>query len=196
MKMILPVLADFANGIFATIIAGYATGTEVVWWHFVIGIGFAMSPDIDAIPELLRRGKVAASREHESDHRELLHYPIVFVVAGVLVFVYYPFWGALFLSATLFHFLNDLYGTGWGVSLFWPLTKDRFKLFTDSENIFSFTFRHAIRRIPHKDLAKEIHDHGMEDWIDEFYLKANPVSIVEYLVFAFALILLFYTLLY
>jgi hypothetical protein len=30
MKMILPVLADFANGIFATIIAGYTTGTEVV----------------------------------------------------------------------------------------------------------------------------------------------------------------------
>ena len=31
-------LADFANGIFAVLLAAYVTGGAVFWWHFGIGI--------------------------------------------------------------------------------------------------------------------------------------------------------------
>ncbi len=61
MKSILALLADWANGIFAVLLAATILGLDPLWWHFIVGIVLAMSPDIDAIPELLARGKVASS---------------------------------------------------------------------------------------------------------------------------------------
>ena len=128
MKEVLALLADWANGIFAVVLASYITGTEIVWWHFIIGILIAMCPDLDAIPELIKRKKTAASAEHPSDHRGGLHYPIVFLIIGVVFIYLHPFFGWMFLIAVVLHFINDLYGTGWGIPLLWPVTDRRYKL--------------------------------------------------------------------
>ncbi len=128
MKNILALLADLANGIFAVLLASYVTQSEVVWWLFLIGVPLAMCPDLDAIPELLKRGKVSASDEYAYDHRDLLHLPILYILVGTLLAWLFGFWGFVFLFATLLHFINDLYGTGWGIPLFWPITKKRYKL--------------------------------------------------------------------
>ncbi|MDA8597169.1 metal-dependent hydrolase [Candidatus Pacebacteria bacterium] len=196
MRYIAPLLADLANGIFATLLALWITGVDVVWWYYLIGIMFAMLPDVDAIPELIaRRGHLAASSEHTHDHREYLHYPILFLIVGILIYSVSEFWGVFFLLGVSLHFLNDLYGTGWGIPLLWPVTQDRFKLFCDDDNNFSFKPRHFVRRIPHQALQTEITEHGVENWVAEVYLKVSTISVIEYTLFAIAIVLMVISLL-
>jgi len=205
MKNILPILADFANGIFATAIASYFLGIDPTW-HYIIGILFAMSPDLDAVSELFKRGRVSSSAVYEYDHREYLHFPILFIIIGFLLTSLSPFFGYLFLVASVLHFVNDLYGTGWGVAILWPFSKDRFKLFSrrsaqpknllvkngfwdnlsDEERKFRF-----VVRWKNSELPQYIKKYGIDDWIPEFYLKANPVCVTEYIIFILSLFVLF-----
>lgn len=189
MKQIVTLFADWANGIFAVFIAAAITNTEIVWWHFLIGISLAMCPDLDAIPELLKRGKIAASAEHNHDHRDLLHFPLLFLIVGIILISLFGYWGWLFLTATMLHFVNDLYGTGWGIPLFWPFTKDRFKFLTDENNNPAAGSGNWFRRVKVLNLANEIAENGTETWVDDFYYRFNPVMAVEYSLFAFALLL-------
>jgi len=211
MKTILTLLADWANGIFAVVLASLITGTEIVWWYFPIGILLAMCPDLDAIPELLKRGKLAASAEHVGDHREGLHYPVVFFIVGAVFIYFSPFYGWLFFIATTLHFINDLYGTGWGIPLLWPLTNRRYKLLGRRAN----RMKHVLitesdwDQLPHEErrlrfivswskdeLTSYIRKWGLENWIEPSYLRLNWVSGIEYGLFICALILLVSTLLY
>lgn len=127
MKNILALLADVANGLFAVLLAGTVFSVEPVWWHFLIGIVFAFAPDIDALPELLARGRVSASSEHVKDHRTFLHYPTISIPLGVALTYLFGYWGFLWCLAVLFHLANDLYGTGWGIALLWPISTTRMK---------------------------------------------------------------------
>ncbi len=207
MKSILAILADVANGIFATLIAGAITGVNPTW-HFFIGIALAMCPDLDAIPELIKRGKVASSAENVRDHREALHFPILFIIVGVIVIYFAPFWGWLFLIATMLHFLNDLYGTGWGIPLLWPFTNRRFKLLGRRANLLKSILKEKgfweaetneekkLRLLvswSHAELGPYIKKYGIEDWIERYYLKLNWISGVEYCLFALAVALLVHT---
>lgn len=211
MKQILPILADIANGIFATVLAGFVTQTEVVWWYFLVGIPLAMLPDLDAIPELLRRGKVASSRENIIDHRDGLHFPILFLIVGIFAGVYFGFFGYLFLFATTLHFVNDLYGTGWGIALFWPLSKRKYKFFGSKVNQpkamlqesgayitsqLSEQKQHFLASWSQEEQSEYIKRFGYDDWIDRVYLTVNWISITEYMLFILSLILLVVTLVY
>lgn len=204
MKKILALLADFANGIFATILAGLVTGVDPNW-HFIVGIVLAMSPDLDALPELFKRGSVAASKGNPHDHREALHFPIIFIVVGVLLIMVTPFWGWLFLFATMLHFVNDLYGTGWGIPIFWPLSKRRFKFFSRRANLQKRDLvekglwpglseeERRLRLVVSwsvDELGEYIIRYGIEDWVEKYYLRFNWVSLTEYLLFMVAVILL------
>lgn len=98
MKNILPILADIANGVFATLLASYCTNTEVLWWHILIGVAFAMFPDLDALQELWKRGKIAASNNNPKDHRDGLHYPILFFRYWCVSWcVFWLFWMDVFI---------------------------------------------------------------------------------------------------
>ncbi|MCA9366233.1 metal-dependent hydrolase [Candidatus Kaiserbacteria bacterium] len=211
MKNILVLLADWANGIFAVLLASWCTGAEVVWWYFLVGILLAMCPDLDAIPELWRRGKLAASSEHPTDHRDGLHYPIVFIVAGTLLAWWLGFWGFVFLFATLLHFINDLYGTGWGIKLLWPFTSHNYKFLGRRVNRLKFllvsdgdwahinTSERRLRLLvswSKDELPSYIDRWGDEDWIERWYLRLNWISCIEYGLFGIALILAVVTLLY
>lgn len=189
MKQIVTLLADWANGIFAVFFAAAITSTDILWWHFLIGISLAMCPDLDAIPELLKRGKISASAEHSHDHRDLLHFPLLFIVVGLILSLLFGYWGWLFLIATMLHFLNDMYGTGWGIPLFWPFSKDRFKLLTDENNNPATGTGNWVRRVKISTLSSEIVEHGTETWVDDFYYRFNPVMATEYSLFALALLL-------
>ena len=205
MKEILALLADWANGIFAVVLASYITNTEIVWWYFIIGILFAMCPDLDAFPELIKRGKIAASAEYPSDHREGLHYPIVFILIGGIFIYLYPFLGWMFLFAIMLHYINDLYGTGWGIPLLWPLTNRRYKLLGrrvnrmksiliqdgDWDNLSDPERRLRFMVSWKKDeLTPYIQKWGVENWIKKYYLNINWISGIEYGLFIFAIILL------
>jgi LexA-binding, inner membrane-associated putative hydrolase len=204
MKKILALLADFANGIFATVLAGVITGIDPTW-HFLVGIVLAMSPDLDAIPELLKKGSVAASKDNPHDHREALHFPIIFIIVGLIIIMVSPFWGWLFLIATTLHFINDLYGTGWGIPIFWPLSKSRFKFFGRRANLQKSILiekglwsglseeERKLRLVvswSSAELGEYITRYGIEDWVEKYYLRFNWVSLTEYFLFVLALFLL------
>lgn len=211
MKNILPLLADIANGIFAVVATGLISNTEIVWWHFLIGIPFAMAPDLDAIPELMRRGPLGAAAAHPHDHREMLHYPLAFVVTGIGLITLVPFIGWLFLIATTLHFINDFYGTGWGVPILWPFSTARFKFLGRRVNrpksilVASGDWDQLPRderrlrlivRWAKPELPSYISRWGMEYWVMPYYLRLNWVSGVEYALFGVSMLLLLFTLIY
>ncbi|MEX0917727.1 MAG: metal-dependent hydrolase [Candidatus Paceibacterota bacterium] len=211
MKALLALLADIANGLFAVVFAGLLTGTEVVWWHFLVGIPLAMCPDLDALPELLRRGKVGASGEHAHDHREALHYPVLFVLAGVAFAYFVPYWGWMFLAATILHFVNDFYGTGWGIPVLWPLTNRRYKLLGRRVNRLRTILEangdwdsipeeeRTLRLVvswSHDELRDYIRKWGLDEWIGPYYLRLNWISGIEYVLFLLSLIAAYITLVY
>jgi len=205
MKEILALLADFANGIFAIVLASYITSTEVLWWYFPVGILLAMSPDLDAIPELLKRGRVSASSEYTKDHREGLHYPIFFIFIGILLSYFYGFWGYTFLLAIILHFINDLYGTGWGIPALWPKTKRRYKFLGRRVNRMKSVLvedgdwdnlSHSERKLrlivswEESELATYIKKWGVDKWIEKYYLRINWISGIEYSLFIFSIVLI------
>jgi hypothetical protein len=201
MKSSLAILADVANGVFAVFITAHLTSTDILWWHLFVGIALAMCPDLDAIPELLKRGKVAASNQYTHDHREALHFPVLFIVIGVVILQFNVYWGAMFLTATMLHFVNDLYGTGWGIPLFWPITNSRFKLLGRRANLLKSvlvdkglweSLPHEERRLrlmviwSHDELSEYIKKYGIDDWIERYYLRLNWISGIEYFLFILA----------
>jgi len=211
MKNILSLLADFANGMFAILFVSYLTGYEIVWWYFLIGIVLAMSPDVDAVPEILARGKVAASSEHPRDHRTFLHYPIVSIPLGLMAAWLVPFWGLVWLVALVLHLINDLYGTGWGLPLLYPFSSTHFKFLCRRANqspdllkerglwevlLQSETRLRFVVSWRTDELPAYILKYGMDDWIDRCYLRVNPITIAEYSLFILAVVLAVYTLLY
>ncbi len=204
MKNLLPLLADWVNGMFAVLIVSYWFGVDPTWWYFLIGIMLAMSPDIDAIPELLVRRRVAASSEHVRDHRTFLHYPIIALPVGVIAMQVFGYWGAVWFVALGLHLVNDLYGTGWGLALLYPLSTRHFKFFARRVNQMPFLLQASgrwedlsldERRVrvlaswTKAELPIYITQYGMDDWIRHCYLTFNPIAITEYALFGLALTL-------
>ena len=201
MKSILALLADFANGIFAVLIACAVYDVEAVWWYFLIGLPLAMLPDIDAIPELFKRGRVSVDASYTRDHRTFLHYPIISLIIFTPVYFFGGFWGLLIVTAVVLHLLNDLYGTGWGLQLLWPLSTRHYKFFGRRANRLHSVLAKAgdITLLPpdeirvrfmvswsESELSNYIKRFGVDDWIVHWYLRPNWVSVVEYSLFLIA----------
>ncbi|MEM9336516.1 MAG: metal-dependent hydrolase [Patescibacteria group bacterium] len=211
MNYILVVLADIANGLLAVLAASWLYSVDPQWWYFLIGIALAMSPDLDGVRELVRRGRVSASAEHTADHRDGLHYPVLWLVVGSVATYYLSYWGAVFLFATLLHFLNDFYGTGWGIKLLWPLSQRNYKLLGRRANLLKSILIEkgmweqlsqderkllVIVSWSPQELPDYIHRYGLDKWIEPYYLKLNWINVVEYSLFLIAATLTLMTLLY
>ncbi|MFM2424445.1 MAG: hypothetical protein RLZZ70_836 [Candidatus Parcubacteria bacterium] len=211
MKNILPLLADWANGIFAVLIAAQLMGVDPLWWHFFVGMVFSMSPDIDAVPELLARGKVASSAEHLRDHRTFLHYPIIAIPLGLLAWYSFGYFGLMWLIALCLHLLNDLYGTGWGLPLLYPVSKNNYKFFARRVNRIPLLLKETgdwntvpapeqkVRLVvswTKAELPSYINKYGVDNWIRYWYMTVNPTAIIEYMLFTLAIVLMLSSLLY
>lgn len=209
MKYALVFLADWANGLFALLLAAYVTGTEILWWHVPVALLLSHLPDVDAIPELVRRGRVSASRENPSDHRTVLHYPALSIPLGIALGVFFGFWGWLICFSVILHLLNDFYGTGWGLPLLWPFSHKHFKFLGRKANRLKVllkeegdwgTLEHDERKLrlvvvwSHEELPKYIKRWGIDDWIGKYYLRSNWVNRVEYTLFVCACVLIYFSL--
>jgi membrane-bound metal-dependent hydrolase YbcI (DUF457 family) len=204
MKYVLALLADWANGLFALTVALYFIDAEFGWWMLPVALLLSHLPDIDAVPELLRRGKVSASAENERDHRTLLHYPVLAAVLCIPLALYGGFWGFVVAIVVPLHLLNDLYGTGWGLPLFWPFSQRHYKLLGRRVNRLKFllvqdgdweTLPHDERQLrllvswSPAEFPGYLRQWGVDDWIELWYLRLNWVSGVEYVLFLLACIL-------
>lgn len=210
MKNIVSLLADWANGIFAVLLAAWWFGIDPLWWHFAIGVVLSHTPDFDAIPEIIKRGRVSASAEHPYDHREALHYPLILITLAAGIAFILPYWGTIFLAAVVLHLINDLYGTGWGIKLFWPISNRNYKVLGRRVNRLRYLLeqdgdwekqtpderrlRFLVSWSP-RELPAYMTRWGIDNWIPKYYFHLNSISVVEYSLFIIAICLMFVTLL-
>ena len=94
-----------------------------------LGIMFVLLPDIDI---LIYYGlKVIGRRKLTRrfiDHRDMLHYPLLYLTLGTLVVAAMnPHLVLLFVVCILVHFLHDSIGIGWGIPWLWPLNHIYYK---------------------------------------------------------------------
>ncbi len=189
---------------FALLFVAEITDTQLVWWYIPIAILFSHTPDVDTLPELFHRKKVAASSAFVSDHRTFLHYPIISLPFGIVSGFLFGFWGWVWCVALILHLLNDLYGTGWGLPLLWPVSTRRYKVLGRRVNRLKYLLQQSgqYQRLPHNERklcfavswsAKEppeyIQKWGMEDWIEKIYMRLTWISGIEYLLFIGACVL-------
>lgn len=149
------------------------------WLIPAAGALLALAPDLDFVLHLIRHG----SSRDASHHREALHLPLIYVPAGILLFL--PFgimWSCLFLFASLVHFVHDSIGIGWGVPWLYPFTDDAYSFLYHLENtIDKPTLPHRWRYVwRRRDIDKLARRYGDPDWLVNIYLKPHPYALVEY----------------
>ncbi|RJQ36651.1 metal-dependent hydrolase [Candidatus Parcubacteria bacterium] len=153
------------------------------------GIAFALLPDIDFLYHLGTGG----STHNVYRHRELLHYPLLFVPPGAFAahMIGGAPWAVLFAVTVLAHFVHDSVGIGWGVRWFWPLSRDRYSF------LYLYQPRHK-KPLPRRllyvwkdaDMAILEERHGDTDWLKNVYGSWHPYAIVELAVFLVAVAIL------
>lgn len=184
-------LLDIGAGIIFAILIAHWFGLSLSVKLILLGIGFALLPDIDAPVELFMRGRLGGKTE--GVHRELSHYPLVYIplIAGVWYFFGIAY-GILFLLGVLFHFLHDSTGIGWGIKWWAPFSQRKHKFFSNKDG--SFSWSHLFVSWEPKELQSTVAEHGNDNWFRDIYLRPSLTSIVELGGFIIALIVLYFTL--
>jgi hypothetical protein len=182
-------LGDFGLGIitFVWVSLAYEHATLPA---FALAVILSFAPDLDALAEISRRGKVAASADNPMDHREMLHKPLIWLAITGGLWAWLGYYGAIAFFVILLHFLHDSVLTGWGVPWLAPFSKTRFKFFVDETNKESWAREDWMRRWTPQKLTRMIIAYGDEYWIEHLYLRPTVVSVTEYTIFLASLGLL------
>ncbi len=188
MYRLLPLLGDVGIGILAIAFLSFCYGEDFhrsLWFLPLIFL-----PDLDALPELLERGNVGASRNCIRDHRERLHVPLLFLVPAGLLSYHVGYEGMVVFTLFYLHFLHDSILTGWGVPWFAPFSDVRVKFFASEQNNASLRRRDWVRVWKRTRLPYLIEKFGDEDWIRNHYLRITPTSVIEYSTFIAGIVVL------
>lgn len=155
----------------------------------VVGILFALGPDLDYLYHILRHGH----GKSDFEHRNLLHLPLLYLPVGtaIIFLVAGPMYATLFLIPSLLHFFHDSMGIGWGVRWLFPLSTDNIAFFYLYSGKIPEGLRKLIFVFDTATLRETVHEHGDPDWKQNIYGKLHPIAIIEYSVFIISLIILF-----
>lgn len=179
---------DIAIGIFSAIFIGSIFQLSPDFWLFFIAILLALMPDLDFLFYYPKRGDT----KYDCKHRDIIHYPLIYLPAGALIFwlLFGKIWALLFFTTSLFHFVHDSIGIGWGIKWLYPFSKNNYAFFY----LFSDRRKKGLRRLlfsfNQKDLDEYIREHGDKDWVKNIYFKWHPIAIVEFAFFAASLLVL------
>jgi len=177
---------DIGIGILLSIWTSWFFHVDLMFTLILMGIIFALLPDIDFFIELIKHDSVGGKVIRE--HRELTHFPIIYIPVAILVYpIFGAMWVALFSLAILAHFLHDSVGIGWGIKWFWPLSKKAYKFFSEKDGKFS---RRLVVSWRPEELTKVAADYGDPNWIRNIYLQFTPIAIIEFSFFAISLLIL------
>lgn len=181
-------LLDIAAGIFSSIFVSWFFDFEISSFLILAGIVFALLPDFDFLVEFIKHRSVGGKVIRE--HRELIHYPIIYIPIVVLIyFLTDIFWATLFTTGILSHFIHDSIGIGWGIKWLWPFSKKSYKLFSEKDG--SFSSRLIVSWEP-EELREVVLKYGDPNWIKNIYLRLHPVSVIEFIFFIFSLTVLYF----
>ena len=174
--------ADIGIGIFMAIATANLFAVPLDARLILAGVLFVLLPDIDAVFHVAAGKRMRSKFSHE--HRNVLHYPIVYPVLGALVAVFWgPLVACMFVAGAVAHFMHDSIGIGWGVKWLWPFSKRNFTLY--QVDTYTWFFWKTDREV------WEIADrYGKDDWIRYYYFRPTVISIVEGSIFLGALIAL------
>ena len=144
---------------------------------FSILIGSCSSYNID-LYKLIVTKKIP-----HSDHRDGLHYPLLFIpIVGLLGYLVDPYIGLILSFGALIHFIHDSIGVGWGIKWLYPF---------DSKS-YMFLYRAGLptnKSMPKKilyswtDSERKIamDKYGDPNWINNIYFKPHVFGVLEYL---------------
>jgi len=177
---------DIAVGIFLAMGVSRFFHQDLTRTAIAAGIAFTLLPDFDFIVEWFRHGSVGGKVIRE--HREISHFPLTFIpLVFIAWLVFGAFWAALFGSAILSHFLHDSAGIGWGIKWWWPFSKKAYKFFSEKNGSFSWRFMISWNEEELHEVALRA---GDPHWIRNIYFRFHPISVIEYLSLAIAIIAL------
>lgn len=151
----------------------------VIW-----GIIFCLLPDVDFI-------LTAFFRNLKTDnHRDLIHLPIPFLAIGSLVI--YILLGKdyllMFLIGSTYHFIHDTFVMGWGVKWLYPFSKYNYMFFFLWDK--DIPEKRFFKKATDAEIKKFEEKFGDKNWIRNYYLTINRISITEYSILILSLILL------
>ncbi len=179
---------DIGVGILLSIWTSWFFQIDLTFSLIFIGIIFSLFPDIDFFVEFIKHGSVGGKIIRE--HRELIHFPLLYIPVILIVLSLFGIMWATFLSLGLLaHFLHDSIGIGWGIKWLWPFSKRAYKLFSEKNGTFS---SRLLVSWDHKELTEVVAEHGDPDWIRNIYLRLHPVNVIEFLSFVTSLIILYF----
>lgn len=157
---------------------------------FLIGsIVFSLFVDIDCIFYLGRK----ETPRNFYKHRDLLHYPLLYIPLEMIIISFFGLpWAILFGFCSLAHFIHDSIGIGWGVQWLYPFSKNHYAFFYKYQSSRKEKLPKKIIYVwKHEDIDAIEEKYGDKNWIKNIYLRWHPYAIVEFLVFIFALIILY-----
>ncbi len=150
------------------------------WGLLALALMCSVLPDFDA----LFLGGITAHKDNPHNHRDLFHYPLVFLpalalVAGALGGVVDGSVRTGIISALLAcactstHFVNDSFGVGWGVKWLWPFSNKAYKFFVDTYNT-PYVHKNPMAWVTAWEpavLHERIKSHGDKNWLRKYLIS-------------------------
>lgn len=178
---------DIGVGILSAVFISHAFDLPLSASLIALGIGAALLPDIDVITALWGRWR----------HREITHYPIVYVPIIMAVYIFFgSAYGTMLLLGVGIHLIHDTVGIGWGISWFWPFTDRRFLFLPAAGRMKRYGL--FMSWLP-KDQSKineqiNIMDDALpEGWVTHYYLRPSLLGAIEYGCLLLSLIVLYFS---
>ncbi len=181
---------DTALGIFLSIFANLYFQIALTPFLVFICILFVLSPDFDYLIYLFK--KKGKSDEMAHCHRDILHYPLIFIPSGMLLLsMFGKEWSFLFGLGSFLHFLHDSIGIGWGIRWLWPFSKNYYAFFRKSVAKEKEFITHFICIWEPEEVKKMANEYGDPNWFKNIYLRPSLISITEFTIFLISLLILY-----
>lgn len=146
-------------------------------WCLLIGVIAALLPDIDYVWSFIH-----PKRKTDTTHRDLLHYPLLFIPAvGLLGLLMSRQISVILMAGAFAHFVHDSFGVGFGLKWLFPLTRKSYMFLFQASTPRNKTMpKKLLYAWDDKERATMIKQYGYSNWIRHIYFHPHPFGLFEY----------------
>jgi len=182
-------LLDIAIGIFG---AGLIARVMNVEPSALLGYGivFALLPDLDYI--IYKTLGLHPDKGYK--HRELFHYPLIFLPAGYLLLrlLINPAVSLTFTVVSFLHFVHDSIAYGRGVTWLYPFDRRGYAFIYLFSRVVKKGLWQPVFIFDQAAIEKFDREHGDEEWIKHIFWQFHPIAIIELAFFIVSLVYLYF----